>query len=114
MPPKKVDLIVENAKFVLTMAPERRLLENASIAVHDKNIVAIGDAVAVRSRTLIVDLSGKEYTAQKLAEWLHLPGDSIVDISDPAAAGFTGSTGDIVVVLGSDARLTTAVLPTGD
>ena len=48
MPPKKVDLIVENAKFVLTMAPERRLLENASIAVHDKNIVAIGDAAEIK------------------------------------------------------------------
>ena len=87
------------------------LLRRRGISEQD---LVLSDAVAVRSRTLIVDLSGKEYTAQKLAEWLNLPGDRIVDISDPAAAGFTGSTGDIVVVLGSDARLTTAVLPTGN
>ena len=87
------------------------LLRRRGISEQD---LLLTDAVAVRSRTLIVDLSGKKYTAQKLAEWLNLPGDRIVDISDPAAADFTGSTGDIVVVLGSDARLTTAVLPTGN
>ncbi len=87
------------------------LLRRRGISEQD---LLLSDAVAVRSRTLIVNLSGKEYTAQKLAEWLNLPGDRIVGISDPAAAGFTGSTGDIVVVLGSDARLTTAVLPTGN
>ncbi len=74
----------------------------------------LGDAAAVQSRTLIVDLSGKAYTATKLAEWLNLSGDSVVGISDPAATGFAGSTGDIVVVLGSDARLATAVLPSGN
>jgi LCP family protein required for cell wall assembly len=87
------------------------LLRKRGISEQD---LLLSDAGTFRSRTLIVDLSGKEYTAQKLAEWLNLPGDSIVDISDPVAAGFTGSTGDIVVVLGSDARLTTAALPIGN
>ena len=30
------------------MAPDRRLLENASVAVQDKNIVAIGDATEIK------------------------------------------------------------------
>ncbi len=87
------------------------LLRRRGISQQD---LLLSDSIAVRSRTLIVNLNGKEYTAQKLAEWLNLPGDRIVDTTDPAAADFAGSTGDIVVVLGSDARLTTAVLPSGN
>ncbi len=74
----------------------------------------LGDAATVYSRTLIVDLRGKDYTAQKLAEWLDLPSDRIVAASDPAAAGLAGASGDIVVILGSDARVATAVLPAGN
>jgi hypothetical protein len=61
-----------------------------------------------------VNLSGKEYTAKKLAEWLELSGDRIVESPDPAAADFAGSTGDIVVVLGPDARPVTAAVPAGN
>ena len=74
----------------------------------------LGDAATVFSRTLIVDLRGKDYTAQKLAEWLNLPSDRIVGASDPAAAGLGGASGDIVVILGSDARVAAAVLPVGN
>lgn len=74
----------------------------------------LGDAAAVQSRTLIVDLAGKDYTAKKLAQWLNVSDDRIIDTSDPAAASYTESTGDIVVVLGTDARLATAALPAGN
>jgi LCP family protein required for cell wall assembly len=77
--------------------------------ISDQNML-LGDAAAVQSRTLIVDLAGKSYTAKKLAEWLKLSGDRIVDGSDPAAAGFIGSQGDVVVVLGPDVRLSTAAV----
>jgi LCP family protein required for cell wall assembly len=74
----------------------------------------VGDSSSVRSRSLIVDRAGKEYTAKKLAEWLNLPRDQIVSASDPEGSAFADATGDIVVILGSDARLSTAAVPFGD
>ncbi len=74
----------------------------------------LGDAASVHARTLIVDRVGKEYTAKKLAEWLNVPSDSVISGSDPAAADYTEATGDIVVVIGSDARLATAALSSGN
>jgi len=68
------------------------------------------DAAAVQTSTLIVDLAGKGHTAKKLAEWLGLSEDTVVDASDPAAGDFIGSEGDIVVVLGPDVRLSTAAV----
>jgi hypothetical protein len=78
------------------------------------DLLIVGDADSVRSRSLIVDRAGKEYTAKKLAEWLNLPTDRIVAAPDAEASAFAEATGDIVVVLGSDARLSTAVLPSGE
>ncbi|TEU02064.1 MAG: LytR family transcriptional regulator, partial [Dehalococcoidia bacterium] len=74
----------------------------------------VGDAASVYSRSLIVDRGGKEYTAKKLAEWLNLPSDRIVAASDPEARAFADATGDIIVVLGSDARLATAAVTSGE
>ena len=86
-------------------------LRKQGIAADD---LLVGDADSVRSRSLIVDRAGKEYTAKKLAEWLNLPRDQIVAASDPEASAFADATGDIVVLLGSDARLSTAAVPFGD
>jgi LCP family protein required for cell wall assembly len=78
------------------------------------DLLIVGDADSVYSRSLIVDRAGKEYTAKKLAEWLNLPTDRIVTTPDARASAFADATGDIVVVLGSDARLSTVALPSGD
>jgi LCP family protein required for cell wall assembly len=86
-------------------------LRRQGIAADD---LLVGDADSVRSRSLIVDRVGKEYTAKKLAEWLNLPRDQVVAASDPEASAFADATGDIVVLLGSDARLSTAAVPSGD
>jgi LCP family protein required for cell wall assembly len=74
----------------------------------------VEDAATLYSRSLIVDRGGKEYTAKKLADWLNLRTDRIVAARDPDASPFADATGDIVVVLGSDARLSTAAVPSGD
>ncbi len=58
--------------------------------------------------TLIINLSGKRYTAEKLAEWLKLPLERIVDSTDPRAALVQGATGDVIVALGADASLPSA------
>ena len=81
--------------------------------ISDQDLL-LGDAATVHSRTLIVDRSGMEYTAKKLAEWLNLPSDSVISGSDPAAAEVAAATGDIVVVIGSDARLAAAAVGSGD
>ncbi len=67
----------------------------------------------IYNSTLIVDLSGKSYTVQKLAEWLDLPSTRIVTGADPRAGPFTDPLSNIVVVLGSDFRLPAAVSADG-
>ena len=81
--------------------------------ISDQDLV-LGDAATVHQRTLIVDRGGKEYTAKKLAEWLNVPSDRVISGSDPASAEVANSTGDIVVVIGSDARLATAAVGSGN
>lgn len=81
--------------------------------ISDQDLL-LGDAASVHSRTLIVDRVGKDYTAKKLAEWLNVPVDSVISSSDPAAAEVANATGDIVVVIGSDARLATAAIGSGN
>ena len=63
--------------------------------------------------TLIVNLSGKRYTAEKLAAWLKLPLERIVESTDPRAALFQGATGDVIVALGADASLPSAAAAPG-
>lgn len=65
------------------------------------------------SSTVIVDLSGKSYTAERLAEWLRLPNSRIMTASDPEAAPFLGSPGDVIVVLGGDASLPSVAAASG-
>ena len=81
--------------------------------ISDQDLV-LGDATTVHQRTLIVDRSGKGYTAKKLAEWLNVPSDRVISGSDPASAEVADATGDIVVVIGSDARLATAAVGSGN
>ena len=56
--------------------------------------------------TIVVNLDGKEYTAEQIAEWLDLPAARVVTAADPEAAEFLGITSDVVVVLGADVDLT--------
>jgi hypothetical protein len=58
-------------------------------------------------QTLIYDLAGKPYTAKKLAAWLGLPDSSVHEVraEDVASTPPTESAADILVVLGSDARI---------
>jgi len=67
----------------------------------------------VYKTTLIVDLAGKSYTTQRLAQWLNLPASRIKTNADPEAAPFLSSAGDIVIVLGDDAGLPSAAVPGG-
>ena len=71
------------------------------------NLVQVADATdgQFHALTTIYDLNGKDYTAEKLAQWLRLSTDRIVDGDSPDAAPFLGMGVDIVVVLGADAGL---------
>jgi hypothetical protein len=56
------------------------------------------------TQTIIYDVTGKGYTAEKVAEWLGMPKERIRNGTEAGAAA-AGSTADIVIILGSDARL---------
>lgn len=64
--------------------------------------------------TMIIDVSGKKYTTDRLAEWLDVPKDRVLSGSDPLAASFLDTTANVVVVLGADVEFPdSAVAQTG-
>ena len=69
--------------------------------------IAIGDASdgLYHQETLIYDLAGKKYTAEKLAEWLGLPNGRIREVATEESTSIPTSPADIVVVLGADAQI---------
>ena len=46
-----MDLLIENARYLLTLDPERRILRRASIHVHDDRIVRVGSTAQVAAET---------------------------------------------------------------
>ncbi|MFQ5694032.1 MAG: amidohydrolase family protein, partial [Nitrospinota bacterium] len=50
MPAEKVDLLIDNARFILTQDADRNLLEKSSVAVRGDAIVDVGPASEIRSR----------------------------------------------------------------
>jgi LCP family protein required for cell wall assembly len=64
-----------------------------------EDALSTGNDVAPQARTTIYVSNGKSFTAQKLAEWLGLSAEQIVETQDPAQAT------DIVLVLGEDAHV---------
>ena len=57
-------------------------------------------------QTLIYDLAAKPYTAKKLATWLGLPTSRVQEVrGDTTSVPVPESAADIVVVLGTDARV---------
>ncbi|MGD0205069.1 MAG: LCP family protein [Dehalococcoidia bacterium] len=69
--------------------------------------VTISDASdsLYHQETLIYDLAGKKYTAEKLAEWLGLPNSQIREVATDETTSVATSAADIVVVLGADAQI---------
>jgi len=69
--------------------------------------VTISDASddLYHQETLIYDLAGKKYTAEKLAEWLGLPDSQIQEVATDELTPVATSSADIVVVLGADAQI---------
>jgi LCP family protein required for cell wall assembly len=68
----------------------------------------VGDATdgLDHQQTLIYDLAGKPYTANKLAAWLGLPRSRVQEVQgDVSSSPVPTSAADIVVVLGADARI---------
>jgi hypothetical protein len=59
-------------------------------------------------RTEIIDFAGKPYTAERLADWLSIPKDR-VRRGGEADEAIRTTHGDIVVILGQDAKIESAV-----
>lgn len=57
------------------------------------------------SKTQIIDFTGKAYTSQRVADWLSLGKDRIRTATPADAALRTVPTADIVVILGTDAKI---------
>jgi len=68
---------------------------------------------ALHDRTLVINLNGKAYTAERIAKWLNLPATRIKTAADPEAAPFLRSPRDVVVVLGADAGLSSPPAASG-
>jgi polyisoprenyl-teichoic acid--peptidoglycan teichoic acid transferase len=74
-------------------------------------LISSAQAAAPVTQTQIIDFGSKPYTALRIAGWLDLPSSSIREATAEDAALRIQGTADIVVVLGSDAQLSTAEAP---
>jgi LCP family protein required for cell wall assembly len=79
------------------------------LGIPNTQLVAVNASDTSHSKTEIIEFTGKRYTAERLASWMGVPRDrvrtgSIDDLS------LRHSEADIVVILGADAKLESAVL----
>jgi len=81
----------------------------SSLGIPNGLLVAV-NAAEEQSQTQIIDYSGKTYTARRLAAWLNLPEERIRRAT-PADQALRSSQSDIVIILGADAKLESAVAP---
>jgi len=78
-----------------------------SFGISKDKLDSVNEASPV-NQTQIIDFSGKEYSAQRIAGWLGLP-NTRIRISTPEDSALrTNPKADIVVILGSDADLESA------
>ncbi len=83
-----------------------------SLGIAKANVVAVNASDTGHNRTAIIDYSGKRYTAERIAAWLGLPRDRVRKPLSEDEGVRNAATADIVVLLGSDAKLESAVAQT--
>jgi hypothetical protein len=80
-----------------------------SLGLPASNLVAINAAQTGVVKTEIVDFGGKPYTAERIADWLGLPRDRVRKPAVGEEGLRSATTSDIVIILGADAKLESAV-----
>ncbi len=79
-----------------------------SLGIPTTHMIAVNAPDAAHSQTEIIDYTGKRYTAERLAVWLGLPKER-VHKSTEADIALRSSEADIVVIVGADAKLESAL-----
>lgn len=79
-----------------------------SLGIAADHISAVNATTIGNTRTQIIDFTGKVYTAERLANWLSL-GKDRVRVATPEDAPLRTTTADIVVILGTDAKIESAL-----
>jgi LCP family protein required for cell wall assembly len=82
-----------------------------SLGLPQAALTALNAAEGDQTRTVIIDYTGKSYTAERLADWLGLPRDRVRSPTEADQAIRNSDAADIVVILGTDAQLETAQAP---
>jgi LCP family protein required for cell wall assembly len=77
-----------------------------SLGIAQTALSASGFTDIVPSQTQIIDFGSKPYTAERIAGWLRLPKERV---RKPTAADRRPNNADIVVLLGADAKLESAL-----
>ncbi len=80
----------------------------ASLGIPQTSLTAGNAPDNNHARTEIVDFSGKRYTAERLASWFGVPTDRVRSGTETDAT-LRKSPSDILVILGTDAKLESAV-----
>jgi LCP family protein required for cell wall assembly len=82
-----------------------------SLGIPHSSLIAVNATTTGHTRTEIIDYAGKQYTAERLAGWMQIPKDRIRRATEEDLL-LRKSESDIVVILGSDAKIETgAVAP---
>jgi LCP family protein required for cell wall assembly len=73
------------------------------------SMIAVNAASPTYVKTEIIDYTGKSYTANLLASWIGVPKDTIRRATEADATIRNTPTADIVVILGTDAKIDSAM-----
>jgi len=100
---------VQNATPDPTLGPKALDYLN-SLGIQAANIHTNNQADATQTQTVVLDYTGKSYTADRIASWLGLPKERVkkAGVNEPRA-----NNADVVVILGPDAKLESAIAPPG-
>jgi polyisoprenyl-teichoic acid--peptidoglycan teichoic acid transferase len=81
----------------------------AGLGIPVESMTATNASLSSYARTEIIDFANKRYTAERIAGWLGIPRDRIRS-SGVDDAGLRTTDADIVVILGTDAKLESSTL----
>jgi len=81
---------------------------NTNLRIPAESLLASNAATSNHTKTEIVDFTGKRYTAERIAGVLGVPKDRVRSPTAADSALRTDASADIVVILGSDAKVDTS------
>jgi len=105
---EKARVEIQNGTDKQGFAQRAATFLNTNLRIPEESLMASNAAASNHTKTEIVDFTGKRYTAERIAGVLGVPKDRVRSPTAADSALRTDASADIVVILGSDAKVDTS------